>query len=269
MRAIYEPRGRAREYSPLALDIYNGCDHCCSYCFVPILRKRFGQDFPINPRPRKGILEEVKQTAHKYSRDKQILLSFSGDPYCQADIEFAMTRKILKVLLKYQATIAILTKGRISLWDKDLFKLFEQIKVGATLTCDNEKDSLVWEPYAALPADRISTLKKLHENGIKTWVSFEPVIYPEQTLHLIDLTHEFVNHYKIGKMNYREMDIDWWMFGVAVIEKLNHYGKPFYIKNSLAPFIPKELMNAEQRDMDFLSLRGKKDASDKLSQTIC
>ena len=32
MGMIYEPRGRAREYSPLALNVYNKCDHFCRYC---------------------------------------------------------------------------------------------------------------------------------------------------------------------------------------------------------------------------------------------
>ena len=31
MTLIYAPRGRDAEYSPLALNIYHGCDHRCSY----------------------------------------------------------------------------------------------------------------------------------------------------------------------------------------------------------------------------------------------
>ena len=33
MSLIYEPKGKAREYSPLALNVYSGgCDHACRYC---------------------------------------------------------------------------------------------------------------------------------------------------------------------------------------------------------------------------------------------
>lgn len=71
---------------------------------------------------------------------------------------------------------------------------------GATLTFIDELKSLEVEPNAAKPQDRISTLKKLHEEGIKTWASIEPVIDPVQSLALIEATMPFVDQYKIGKM---------------------------------------------------------------------
>ena len=35
MKPIYEPRGAAKEYGDLALNIYTGCPHRCFYCFAP------------------------------------------------------------------------------------------------------------------------------------------------------------------------------------------------------------------------------------------
>jgi hypothetical protein len=32
---IYEPRGEAFEYGPVALNMYRGCGHACAYCDVP------------------------------------------------------------------------------------------------------------------------------------------------------------------------------------------------------------------------------------------
>lgn len=74
-------------------------------------------------------------------------------------------------------------------------------KFGITLTFDNDADSKKYEPGAALPADRIASLKEAHRRNIHTWVSMEPVIYPEQTTHLIELTHEFVDLFWVGKLN--------------------------------------------------------------------
>ena len=32
-KAIYRPKGRAREYSPWACNLYVGCQNDCTYCF--------------------------------------------------------------------------------------------------------------------------------------------------------------------------------------------------------------------------------------------
>jgi hypothetical protein len=33
LKIIYEPKGPAREYAALALNLYNGCTHGCIYCY--------------------------------------------------------------------------------------------------------------------------------------------------------------------------------------------------------------------------------------------
>ena len=50
MSIIYEPRGKAREYSELAANLYTGCSHGCRYCYCPaILRKKI-DEWAANPR---------------------------------------------------------------------------------------------------------------------------------------------------------------------------------------------------------------------------
>jgi hypothetical protein len=83
---------------------------------------------------------------------------------------------------------------------------------GVTLTYDNDTDSKQNEPGAAMPADRIKALEEAHNLGIQTWVSMEPVLDPDQTLNLIEITHEFVDNFRVGKLNHFpeiEAKIDW------------------------------------------------------------
>ena len=105
----------------------------------------------------------------------------------------------------------ILTKGGMKAEDDfDLYGPNDWF--GVTLTCDNDADSLKNEPGAALCSDRIAALKKAHDSGIHTWVSLEPVIYLKQTLHLIELTSEFVDQFRVGKLNHypdKEKQINW------------------------------------------------------------
>lgn len=44
-KLIYRPKGRAGEYAKLALNVYRGCDHGCTYCYSPRILRRKREDF--------------------------------------------------------------------------------------------------------------------------------------------------------------------------------------------------------------------------------
>jgi len=237
MSIIYEPRGKAREYSPLSANLYSGCNHNCKYCYVPnIFGKSYDQS---NIYPRREILRELEKDCKKFaSTEKQVLLSFTTDPYNSLEKDLRITRDALKLFLKYQIPVSILTKSNSCLQDIDVFKKFpkDSLKVGMTLTFDNDKDSLDWESGASLPNERLDCLKTLKENNITTWASFEPVIIPSQSLVMIKKSLPFVDHYKVGKINnYQGLDktIDWTNFLSNVVSILREAQKPFYIKKDL------------------------------------
>lgn len=238
MSAIYEPAGKAREYSPLALNVYLGCSHHCEYCYANAMAKRNGnQNYYCNPNPRANILAMLPRELKKAPKE-QVLLSFIGDAYCETTDNNGLTRAVLKQLLEAKTPVAILTKGgKRCLKDLELFKQFgEHIQVGATLTFDNDADSLEWESGAALPSERIETLKILHDAGIRTFASFEPVIEPEQSLHLMEMSMDCVDVFKIGKLNnYRGLDklIDWTDFLVKSVNLMRENKKAFYVKHDL------------------------------------
>lgn len=253
---IYIPKGKAREYSPYALNIYNGCDHNCKYCYIKAMP--FPKYMATNEiKPRKNILEKLEKQLKKQEITEQVLLCFMGDPYCQADVEYETTREILNILLKYDVPTAILSKGggRI-LRDIELFKKFRNIKVGATLTLTEEKESLYYEPGAALPRERIEVLGILHREGIKTWVSFEPVIRPLITYQLLELSYPFVDQYKVGKMNYYKLNsiVDWKEFGNTITTKLINLKKDFYIKKDLYKSMSMKL-DDKYINQDYLTLK--------------
>lgn len=253
---IYIPKGKAREYSPYALNIYNGCDHDCSYCYVKTMpfRKHVGNE---GIKPRKDILEKLEKQLEKQTITEQVLLCFTCDSYCKADEKHKTTREILKLLLKYDVPTAILSKGgnRI-LRDMDLFKKARNIKVGTTLTLLDEKESLYYEPNAASPKERIEVLKILHNEGIKTWVSFEPVIKPLVTYQLLELSYTFVDQYKVGKMNHYQLpyEVNWQEFGNKISKRLLELGKDFYIKKDLYQYMNIRL-DDKYIDQDYLILK--------------
>lgn len=255
MSLIYEPKGKAREYSPLALNLYLGCSHECKYCYAPSCLQRKRENYFGVPEPRKNVLEKLEKELRKSVPKEQVLLSFVGDVYCETTDNNKLTRDVLEMLLHYGAPVAVLTKGiKRSTKDIDLFKKFgEHIQVGTTLTFDNDADSLEWEPGAETPSERIEGLKILHEAGIRTFASFEPVIIPEQSLSMMRKTLEVVDVYKVGKLNnYKGIDkkIDWSAFLAESVALLRGAWKEFYIKDDLRKNAPSVALYGDEAMAD-------------------
>ena len=239
MAIIYEPKGRANEYCKLAVNLYKGCSHGCVYCYAPQATMTNRDEFYNNPVPRKNILELLKKECSSNCGNGQyVLLSFSSDPYQQINEKYGITREAIKLLKSANYRIVILTKGG-GRAEKDFDILDKNDYIGATLTFLNKSDSLLWEPNAAPPEERIEMLIKAKQAGIGTWASLEPVIDPEQTLEIIRLTHEFVDIYKVGKLNYHPLEktINWAKFAEDVKRELTRFQCRFYIKNDLRKYI--------------------------------
>jgi len=239
-KVIYEPKGKAREYSPLALNLYLKCSHGCKYCYAP--KVRFDNDYFSEPFPRKDVLVNLEKQLKKERIKKQVLLSFIGDVYCDTKDKNETTRKALEILLENKVPVAILTKNERILNDIELIKKFdEHIQIGSTLTFYDQEKSLEWEPGASTPKERLNFLKKFHDEGIRTFASFEPVIEPNESLKLIKESIDFIDIYKVGKLNnYKGIDksIDWTDFLEKVVYLLRKNKKSFYIKHDLRVSAP-------------------------------
>ena len=225
MSLIYEPAGRAREYAPLALNVYTGCAHACVYCYVPQVTKRTKEAFHI-PNVRKNYLRLLEKEAGKLQTTERVFMSFTTDPYQPFDVEQQLTRRTIEIFKRHGIHFQTLTKGgHRALRDLDLFTPDDAF--ASSLTLIDPVHSAKWEPQAATPAERMDTLSQFHAAGVPTWVSLEPVIDPESTLEIIRRTHEYVDLYKVGTINYMGefgKKIDWHAFGTQAVTLLDSLG---------------------------------------------
>ncbi len=233
-RVIYQPRGAALEYSPLALNLYEGCENRCDYCFVPGVLHKSKEEFHSHSDPRKqGMLDLVRNDLIEMNGagDKRpILLCFTCDPYPKFD---SLTRFVLELFYEFNHPFQVLTKGGVrATRDFDLYKPGDAY--AATLTCMFSEDSMKREPGAALPFDRIESLYKAKKHGITTWVSFEPVLNPDDVYNLYEITKDAVDLFKIGKLNHQASDVDWRAFGLKMIEMCERDRKAYMVKDALA-----------------------------------
>lgn len=235
MGIIYRPTGRAEDYSFLAVNHYRGCGHGCEYCYVPATTRN--EKFFTEQSVRKGVLEQLRKEAPKFAgTNERVLLCFSCDPYQVLDAETRTTREVIKILREHDIPFQILTKG--GTWAVRDFKFYGPNDLfGTTMTFLVEKKSRKYEPHAALPQDRFNAIREAKKAGIETFVSLEPVIDEKQTLEIIRQTQEFVDLFRIGKLNHESSDIDWRKFGKKAIELCRAWGTDYYIKHDLAQYL--------------------------------
>jgi len=241
-KIIYRPDGQAEEYAPLAANPYRGCGHGCAYCYVPGVLKMKRPDFDAGATPRPDLLANLTKDAEKYRQagiTEQVMLSFTTDPYHPGNT--LLTHQTLEVLQAHGLGICTLTKGGTrALRDLDLFRP-DRDAFACTLTSLDDEFSRRWERNAALPEDRITALRTFYEAGIFTWVSLEPTLDVESSLRIIEVTHPFVDLFKVGRANYLSTitrTTDWRDYTERIIELCGRLGVAHYIKKDLQPYLP-------------------------------
>lgn len=264
MSNIYEPSGKAGEYSQLALNYYKGCTFGCQYCYVPQQLQKL-KGYNHNKCELNSEIKKLETNIKKYANGNQIFLSFTSDPYNLINRKEKYTREVLLLLLKYNIPVRILTKGFYDdiIADLDVFKQFgENIAVGMTLCFDKYAIQKEHEKHSSSPDERIKILKTLKENGIRTWASIEPVIIPDESINIINRSLEYTDEYKIGMLstispNYKTIsqNIDWYDFLEKVIEIMRTSKKSFYIKKELQSYDSKDVLTNEEKNAEKHHLR--------------
>ncbi len=239
MKIIYEPKGPAKEYAPLALNIYKGCVHGCVYCYAPEACRISKEKYFSSANPKEHVVERVREDAVKLAKahdDREILISFIGDPYQPAEAELKLTMQVIKILIEHGLAFSILTKGGdLAMRDFEIYEDYPGARFGVTMTLHKTQSLARWEPDVDSYLLRRRALQVAHDFGIQTWVSVEPVIYPQEALDIIEDTLLFVDYYKIGRINYfpEFNGVDWSKFREDAVNTLVEWETNYYIKRSL------------------------------------
>jgi len=249
---LYQPAGKALEYSPWAANVAKSCSHGCEYCYAPAVARKTGDKYRDVPDPKTDLIKRINAGLTRALEDgcniPRVHLTFAGDFYdpraMEGSEEFSsseeMTRAVIEAIHSHGVGVQILTKGREAARDFDL--LGPRDRFGVSLTFLDPEKSKEWEPGAALPDERIENLRGAKEKGLTTWVSLEPVIDPAATLELVRRSAEYVDIFAVGKWNHdkRADSIDWHKFAADVVKLLESLGCDYYIKDDLKRYLPSE-----------------------------
>lgn len=244
---IYRPAGNAGEYAPLAINPWFGCGHKCLYCYVPNAMHQDRKIFNQGAVYRDGFTGRLIRDVARHQRagipggsSEQIFITFASDAYHPGPSN-EITRGLIEILQEGGLAFCTLSKGgHRALPFIDMYRR-ERDAYAATLTTLDAAFSRKWEQDAALPWERLDTLRRFHDAGIFTWASLEPTLDVDASIEIVKATHEFVNHFKIGKANYLKeitRTTDWEDYTLRMIEVCQALDVSHYIKRDLQEFLP-------------------------------
>lgn len=195
---IYNPSGKAGEYSYWAANFYNGCSADCEYCYckkgvlksfwstTPTIKKSLG----THERAMAIFKLEVRNNVNAL-REHGLFFNFTSDPFLRETID--LNYDAIQFCNVMGVPVKALTKQ--TWWIED-YDIPDNVTIGFTLTGHDEM-----EPRAASTEDRIKAIERLWFKGYKIWASIEPVIDFDRAFDVIRRTAPFVYHYKIGPIS--------------------------------------------------------------------
>ena len=215
-KAIYQPSGKAAEYSPWACNFFTGCSNDCEYCYCK--RGVMSHVWSAKPQLKKCFKDEMQALdifEHELKRNLEplrewgLLFSFTTDPMLPETR--TLTIEAAGIALSYGVPVQILTKCTEWLYDENFRISLERsylwifkkhlIAFGFTLTGFDDK-----EPGASTNKERIEAMRKLHDMGFKTFASIEPVIDPLMSMEMINRILGFCDLYKVGLISGKGKD---------------------------------------------------------------
>ncbi|MBZ5495228.1 MAG: PA0069 family radical SAM protein [Acidobacteriia bacterium] len=167
-----------------SINPYRGCEHGCIYCYArqthEYLGFSAGVDFESKILVKPNAPELLEQAFRRKSwRPQPVCLSGNTDCYQPVERRLELTRRCLRVFLKYRNPVTMITKSHLITRDLDILKELARLNLVSchfSITTLDPRLARIMEPRAATPSRRMEALRLLAEAGVATGVSVSPVI---------------------------------------------------------------------------------------------
>lgn len=132
-----------------------------------------------------------------------MFLSSVTDCYNQLEEKYKLTRHILEQLVNSDCYLSISTKSKLILRDIDILKRIKNLSVSISINTLDEKFRCDMDNASTI-AERLDTLKKLHDNGIHTVLFMSPIFpYITEWEEIIEKSKNYVDEYWFENLNLR------------------------------------------------------------------
>jgi DNA repair photolyase len=163
---------------------YQGCEHGCIYCYARNSHEYWGfsagLDFESKIIVKKNAPELLERCLLNPNW-QPVPISVSGNTDCYQPLErkFEITRKILKVFVRYRHPVGMITKNSLILRDLDLLTDLAHdnlVHVYISITTMDEGLRRVMEPRTASAVKRLKTVEALAKANVPVGVMNAPII---------------------------------------------------------------------------------------------
>ena len=167
-----------------SLNPYRGCVHACHYCYARATHSYFGlnadEDFEQTIFVKTNLPEVLRKELAKPSwTGERVAVGTATDAYQPCEGRYRITRRALEAMRDYRNGISIVTKSTLVQRDADILEelsRYANVSVQFTITT---LDPEIWkavEPGTAPPWQRLATLRRLADRGVRCGVFVAPVL---------------------------------------------------------------------------------------------
>ncbi|HEX3034736.1 MAG TPA: radical SAM protein [Thermodesulfobacteriota bacterium] len=184
------------------INCYRGCSLGCLHCYASFMKKFTGhkENWGDFVDVKTNAVEVLKKEIKKINKGR-VFLSSVTDPYLPLEAKFRLTRGVLECLIDTDFEVTILTRSPLVTRDIGIFKKLRSVEVGLSVPTDREDVRKIFEPNATPISSRIKALRKLKEEGIKTYAFIAPLLplNPDNLALLLDPVADYV---MLDNLNY-------------------------------------------------------------------
>jgi len=234
-----------------SINPYRGCQHACVYCFArgthEYLGYDSGRDFESRIVVKMNAAQVLREQLRRSSWKRElIVLGTACDPYQQAEMKYAITRKIIAVMLEFRQPLHMLTKSPSVLRDLNLWSQLARATDAQVAFSVPTLDEAVWkkmEPGTARPIKRLEALRELTDAGVPCGVMLAPIIpgLTDDESHLEEVIRAAKDHgarfISPNVLNLKPGSKEWFM--PALREAYPHL-TPRYERYYRGPYAPKD-----------------------------
>ena len=167
-----------------SINPYQGCEHGCIYCYARNSHEYWGfnmaTDFERKLIFKPNVAENLEKELLKKSwKPQPVMISGNTDCYQPLEKTMKLTRSILRVFLKYQNPVGIVTKNSLIERDIDLLQELSKtnlVHVYMSINSLSEDLRRKLEPRTSTYQNRIETIGLLNQSGIPTGALIAPII---------------------------------------------------------------------------------------------